>query len=82
MKLSEKKKSVAGKMKRLSLDEAASMGMFNNTYPKRKKAGSKSPDEWNKHWIKESHKGKSSLNPPHKGRDNESMEGKGEKELN
>lgn len=27
-------------------------------------------------------KGKGSLNPPHKGRDNEVMEGKNEKELN
>ena len=31
---------------------------------------------------KYSQKGRESLNPPHKGRDNESMEGKGEKELN
>ena len=29
-----------------------------------------------------SQKGKGSLNPPHKGRDNESMEGKGEQEKN
>jgi|HubBroStandDraft_5_1064220.scaffolds.fasta_scaffold172275_3 hypothetical protein len=38
---------------------------------------------WNgKEYTHKSQKGKGSLNPPHKGRDNEVMEGKGEQEKN
>ena len=68
MKLESKKKEVAGKM---SLD-------FKINH--RKPGFYKRMDEDSKHYDKQ--KGKASLNPPHKGRDNEVMEGKDEKELN
>lgn len=69
MKLSEKKKSVAGKM-------SPTHSIMGTKYPK---GVSASKDRM--YNIKAYQKGRESLNPPHKGRDNEVMEGKGEKEL-